>query len=268
MDISVIIPTYKPKDYLWTCLDSLNKQTLNKGQFEVLLILNGCDEPYRSQISEYISNNLNGLTIRLIQTSTSGVSNARNIGIEQSAGSYIAFIDDDDYVSPTFLQDMLDKAKPGSVVLSNSISFIDGSDQFDENYSIRKTYESLSARRNIDLLHASAMVNGPCMKLLDSSFIQGVGFNTSFTNGEDSLFMFEISKNFKRIVLASPSAIYYRRIRENSATTNQKPLSYTIANNIRLIIAYSKCAIRHPFSYNIPFYFSRVLAGVKNMFIN
>lgn len=39
--ISVIIPTYLPKDYLWECMDSLENQTLSKDEFEVILVLNG-----------------------------------------------------------------------------------------------------------------------------------------------------------------------------------------------------------------------------------
>ena len=39
MKVSVIIPTYKPKDYLWKCLDSIAKQTFPKEDFEVILVL-------------------------------------------------------------------------------------------------------------------------------------------------------------------------------------------------------------------------------------
>ena len=50
--ISVIIPTYTPKDYLWDCLKSLEQQNLSKEYFEVILVLNGEQEPYFSLITE------------------------------------------------------------------------------------------------------------------------------------------------------------------------------------------------------------------------
>ena len=53
MKISVIIPTYKPQVYLWECLDTVYAQTFSKKEFEVILVLNGCNEPYNSQIQEY-----------------------------------------------------------------------------------------------------------------------------------------------------------------------------------------------------------------------
>ena len=48
--ISVIIPTYLPKDDLWECMDSLENQTLSKDEFEVILVLNGERKPYESNI--------------------------------------------------------------------------------------------------------------------------------------------------------------------------------------------------------------------------
>ena len=41
MKLSVIIPSYKPGDYLWECLDSLCNQSLDGKDFEVLIVLNG-----------------------------------------------------------------------------------------------------------------------------------------------------------------------------------------------------------------------------------
>ena len=52
MKISVIIPTYKPQAYLWKCLDSMVAQTFPKEEFEVILVLNGCSEPWKGKVIE------------------------------------------------------------------------------------------------------------------------------------------------------------------------------------------------------------------------
>lgn len=52
------------------------------------------------------------ISITLYYTEIAGVSNARNIGIEHAIGEYITFIDDDDYVSPVFLEELYNKASP------------------------------------------------------------------------------------------------------------------------------------------------------------
>ena len=107
MKISVIIPSYKPGDYFRVCLASLKSQTLSKDKFEVIIILNGCSEPWLSEVKALIENYARDVAIRLIQTGTPGVSNARNIGIDNAKGEYITFIDDDDYVSPRYLENLL-----------------------------------------------------------------------------------------------------------------------------------------------------------------
>lgn len=81
-------------------MEAIRNQTLTQNEFETLVILNGCKEPYFEQIQKYI--NVHSSNIRLIQTDVHGVSNARNIGIEAAKGEYITFVDDD-IVSPAYL---------------------------------------------------------------------------------------------------------------------------------------------------------------------
>ena len=52
MLISVIIPTYKPGNYIIECLKSLANQTLSPNCFEIIIVLNGCREPYE----EFVKN--------------------------------------------------------------------------------------------------------------------------------------------------------------------------------------------------------------------
>ena len=111
MKISVIIPTYKPQAYLWECLDSLVAQTFPKEDFEIVLVLNGCTEPWKSQIQEYIDAKMKGMNVKFIHTEQGGVSNARNIALDAAQGEYVTFIDDDDYVSKTFLASSYSKER-------------------------------------------------------------------------------------------------------------------------------------------------------------
>ena len=79
MQITVIVPTYKPQDYIWRCLCSLKNQSIAHSNYEVVIVLNGCNEPYYSEIKKFIIDEPNW---RLVQTDTGGVSNARNVGID------------------------------------------------------------------------------------------------------------------------------------------------------------------------------------------
>ncbi|MBS9768163.1 MAG: glycosyltransferase family 2 protein, partial [Flavobacteriaceae bacterium] len=100
--ISVIIPTYQPKEYIFDCLESVVENGLE--QIEVLVIYNGVKNDLFTKITDFCNENNH---FRLIYTEKSGVSNARNIGISQSKGEYIAFIDDDDWVSDNYFNGLL-----------------------------------------------------------------------------------------------------------------------------------------------------------------
>lgn len=134
LDISVIIPSFKPQSYLYECLKSLKGQTFDHKRFEIIIILNGCKEPFYSDIQEYIKHNLSDLNINFIQTDTPGVSNARNIGLDNAKGEYICFIDDDDAVSSDYLKGLLEKANENTIVTSNISSFIKDIKERRENF--------------------------------------------------------------------------------------------------------------------------------------
>ena len=115
MKISVIIPTYKPQSYLWECLDSIVQQTFPKEHFEVILVLNGCTEPYKSMIEKYIAEKMQGMNMNFIHTEESGVSNARNLALDVAVGEYITFLVDDDYISDCTLSELYEVANKGFV---------------------------------------------------------------------------------------------------------------------------------------------------------
>lgn len=263
--VSVIIPTYKPGDYLKECLESLQAQTFSKDKFEVILVLNGCDEPYRSRIEDFkYSSDLN---IVFIQTDRSGVSNARNIALNVVRGNFITFIDDDDYVSPSYLEELYKHASEDTVSLSNTYAFDDKGiidDRIFYDLSITKVFNNLNGHGKeafSDKVRKYFM--GPCMKLIPVGIIGDRRFNRRFQNGEDALFMFLISDRYKYVDFTSKDAIYYRRFREGSAFCSTKPVFYSIKNFCKLVALYTFYWIKNPFKYNFKFFLTRLAASAK-----
>lgn len=250
MKISVIIPTYKPKGYIWECLDSLFGQTLPKEDYELIVVLNGCKEPYDSKIRTFLYQ-YEGWKVKYIQTDMGGVSNARNIGLDKADGDYIAFIDDDDYVSPRYLEELLSLASEDTIALAYPYAFLDGNMK-QIPYPITTTYKSFSGLGRQYFTNARKYFSGPCMKLIHRNVIGNRRYNTSFKNGEDSLFMFLISDRFKNVAFASKECIYYRRYRMMSAVTSQN-FRQRLANGIHLMCEYIGIYMkgRH---YNIVFF--------------
>ena len=258
MQISVIIPTYKPKDYIWQCLDSLNLQTLPKAQWEVILVLNGCREPWMTELSQYIDAQ-HFTNLHVIQTDKAGVSNARNIGLDAAQGEYITFIDDDDYISPCYLEEMLHIASAHTIALAYTQSFSDKQNHI-PSY-IEQEYFRRAQKGEQPFYKAKKYFSGPWMKLMHCSIINNRRFDTRFRNGEDSLFMFSISDKIQNVNFTSTNAVYYRRIRVGSASAKQTR-SYSLNNKWQMIKAYHSMYWKDPKSYNLWFYITRFLACV------
>lgn len=268
MKISVIIPTYKPKEYIWECLNSLTKQTFSKSDFEVIIVLNGCNEPWRGEIEKFVSTNMKGMNVIFLQTNQAGVSNARNIGIDSSKGEYITFIDDDDFVSPSYLEELYSKSSPDTIASCCIYCFNDGNLSFKVNDSLNSEYERRNKYGKQFYTKTRKIFSGPYLKLIHKNIISDRRFDPNFKNGEDSLFMFLISDRFKYVEYTSENAIYYRRFRQNSAYTMKKSTMYDIVNCLNLIKSYSLIYWSKPLEYNFYFYFTRLLGAFKAMMVS
>lgn len=97
--VSVIIPVYNVEKYLVKCLDSVRAQTYRN--LEILLIDDGSQDGSAAlcdcfqKIDE---------RIRVIHTENKGAGFARNIGLDMAVGTYIYFLDSDDYIEPQLLE--------------------------------------------------------------------------------------------------------------------------------------------------------------------
>ena len=95
LDISIIIPVYNVEQYLRKCLDSILRQGLHDGEYEVILVSDGSKDGSVAICEEYCRQYPH---FRLIKQENQGVSAARNNGMEHARGKYIVFADADDYL--------------------------------------------------------------------------------------------------------------------------------------------------------------------------
>lgn len=264
MKISVIIPTYKPGGYLWECLDSLWSQSFHADEYEVIIVLNGADYPWKEEIEKYLYDN-SCKNCRLLYTPESGVSKARNLGLDNATGEYIVFIDDDDLVSPSYLEELYSKASKDTVAISYPYAFNDGDLRTQIPYDITNSYVRYSSSERMKSSKVRRFFSGPCMKMIHRDIIADRRFDKRFANGEDTLFMFLISDRIKWVCFTSGNAIYYRRFRQNSAVTRPKSFVSCFKNSSRLILQYSSIYFRNPFKYSSRRYLICVLGAAHTM---
>ena len=104
MTFSIIIPIYNSALYVKKCIDSVKSQSFS--DFEVILINDGSTDNSLEIIKQEIKDDSR---FYVYTKNNSGVSSSRNLGLEKSKGDYIIFIDSDDRIEPTRLQEIYKK---------------------------------------------------------------------------------------------------------------------------------------------------------------
>lgn len=97
-EISIIIPIYNAEKYLVRCLDSIKAQ--NFIDWECILVNDGSTDNSEALCERYADEDSR---FRLINKINGGVSSARNAGLDVAKGTWIAFVDSDDFVDPDYL---------------------------------------------------------------------------------------------------------------------------------------------------------------------
>ncbi|MFM0682279.1 SP_1767 family glycosyltransferase [Streptococcus suis] len=134
--ISVIVPVYNVKPYLARCLDSLLKQTHTN--FELLLVNDGSKDGSAFILEEYAKKDSR---IRVIHQENMGVSAARNRAIDEAKGSYITFIDSDDFVEDFYLEHLYQAAvSSGSDIAATNFSSFNEERQSFLFYHTKESY--------------------------------------------------------------------------------------------------------------------------------
>ena len=103
--ISIIVPVFNTEKYISRCIDSILAQTY--ADYELIIVDDGSFDRSGEKCDQYARKDSR---IRVIHQSNGGLSDARNRGLDAATGSYVLFVDSDDYILPQMLQTMLSKS--------------------------------------------------------------------------------------------------------------------------------------------------------------
>ncbi len=120
-DLSIIIPVYNSEKYLNRCLDSIAKQKTNY-TFQVICVNDGSTDSSLNILESYRKKIKN---LFIINQQNSGISIARNNGIKAASGTYLGFIDNDDWVNEFYIEKLMDRAysKNADIVKCNHVNY-------------------------------------------------------------------------------------------------------------------------------------------------
>lgn len=120
VEVSIIIPVYNTEKDLHRCLSSIMEQSFSN--FEVVMIDDGSNDTSGDICEEYANKDSR---FRCIHQKNGGVSSARNKGLDNCNGTWVTFLDSDDWIDKDYLLGMMDALGTGKnnadVVVCNSM---------------------------------------------------------------------------------------------------------------------------------------------------
>lgn len=210
--ISIIVPVYKVEKYLCECVNSILAQTFK--DIEVILVDDGSPDSSPAICDEFASKDTR---VRVIHKQNGGLSDARNVGINEASGDYIAFIDSDDIIEKEMMESLL-------MVAQNEKADIVGceSETFTSDGTTKPIYHSSSEKQvfsSTDYLE-SLFFNRTDCSVCNKLFHRNAINNSRFVKGrnnEDIIFLSELLHKCSRIVQIN-KCFYHYRVTEGSIT--------------------------------------------------
>lgn len=209
--ISVIVPVYNVEPYIHQCIDSILGQKFT--DFELLLIDDGSPDNCGVICDEYATQDPR---VRVFHQDNAGVSAARNKGLDEASGEWIAFVDSDDWVDEYLLSELLSSANNNTdLVITNytkifneykdPISRFSVTGECDQN-QINGLIKEFVGSRHIGLISSVATVWGCIFR---ANLVQYIRFKTLRIT-EDKLFILQVLCLCKSVFILDYYGYYYR----------------------------------------------------------
>lgn len=209
--ISVIVPVYNSEQYLSSCIESVLKQTYSS--FEVILIEDGSEDS-SPDICEMLCQK--DKRIRLVRQEHSGVSAARNLGIEVSQGKYLFFLDSDDLIHPQLLEALYQLQEENHTAIASEGLYYSRDEDQRKTIAWKTIAGCTPKRLYLDNRTALKYINKVSVcaiggKMIARSAIKSVRFDGNLSHDEDKLFIYRLLVKGADVSLLCRNWYFYRR---------------------------------------------------------
>ena len=235
--VSVVVPVYNVRKYLKDCVESVYAQTF--GDFELLLIDDASMDGSGRLADELAAKDARARVIHLEKNGGQGP--ARNRGIRESIGKYIAFIDSDDWVKKDYLASLVTAAERyrADVVCMGDERYFpeeDGSWQVEPHWHLVEQDAMLTPDKKgrIEAVMAGRLPNMAYGKLIARELFVAAGLQFEPILSEDTLFAFELLERAGIYVLIPAVSYCYRQsptstLHGKSLVKSRKAMESTLA---------------------------------------
>lgn len=187
--VSVVVPVYKAENALHRCVNSILDQSFS--DFELILVDDGSPDNSGKICDKFAEGDSR---VKVIHKENGGVSSARNAGIKFAEGTYLCFVDSDDYLEKDYLSKMLEikqKYAECDNIWCGVKRIIDDKSDAVCNYRYSSEDEiSHTTRREIMTLMEMMLEPSPFNKLFSRKIIvdNNLLMDESLSLGEDAIF--------------------------------------------------------------------------------
>lgn len=241
--VSVVIPVYNVEKFIGECVASVCKQTLK--EIEILLVDDGSTDNGADVCEEWVKKDSR---VRLIRQPNQGVSVARNRGVAEAKGAWIAFIDSDDWIEPDYIQVLYDNAVKTKADISICGFYFDYSDEtvarghFEKDMVFAGRQEVSQIQIQILAKNMSTVKNNsgdrigaPWCKLYNTEFIRknGLEFIPDLKRSQDVVFNLYALEQAGRVAYKNIPLYHYRINEESVCSKFSKQILENVNNYLR-----------------------------------
>lgn len=204
--ISVIIPVYNGQDTIGKTIESLRLQTFK--EFEAIIVNDGSTDNTKEACIDLCGSDER---FRIINKPNGGVSSARNYGLAESQGRWIAFVDADDVVLPQYLEELYNNRVEEGIVIQGLTKVSSGKEENRLEFSEKDVVLDTDIYKLFEHRHLILGRGFPVAKLFDSRIIksQTITFNESIKFAEDLIFLLSYLLYANKVVYISGSNYLY-----------------------------------------------------------
>jgi len=225
--ISIVIPLYNKASCIGRTIDSILRQTYDN--YEIVIVNDGSTDNGLEIVSKFTAPR-----IKIINQENAGVSVARNCGVKESVGRYIAFLDADDEWKEDYLQSQVDLIRdyPECDVFATAYEFKDEYKRitqavyrgikFPGQSGILDNYFEVAAMSNPPVWTSAVVIRKECLETIG-------GFMPGVATGEDLLVWAKLAVRYKIAFNKTPQAIYNL---PSGGTLRKDPKDMSMKNDI------------------------------------
>ena len=220
--ISIIVPVYKVEKFLDRCVESIKNQTYKN--LEIILVDDGSPDNSPKMCDDWSKKDER---IKVIHKKNGGLSDARNLGIDQSSGDFLMFVDSDDYLDKTTCEKLYNLLKTNNAdfVMCSCLKFYEN-----EEYE-QKTHEiKVNCYSGEDVINELYKMDIPylmiaCAKLYKRQIFETLRYPIGRLH-EDEFVIHEILTNIKSFVYTNEQLYFYLQ-RQSSIMGSKKEKNIT-----------------------------------------